>query len=167
MHISLLHVKLIIRFLLLTCFPICVTQGFFNDLILNLVNYRLEDHSVYYALTEDGLIQCLWGFFSPLLWSLFASATTSLIIPRIYLSINTWKGLVIILFYVIERKITAKSCSALFVPTEWNVGSKIILRFGVVPLCSEVHPQILHMLTFLGLLKGKHLLNSLVQQKCA
>lgn len=56
MQISLLQVKLIIIFLLLTCFSICVTQGFLNDLILNLVNYRLEDHSVYYALTEDGLI---------------------------------------------------------------------------------------------------------------
>lgn len=56
MQISVLHVKLIILFLLLTRFSICVTQGFLSDLILNLVNYRLEDHSVYYALTEDGMI---------------------------------------------------------------------------------------------------------------
>lgn len=87
-----LHVKLIIAFLLLTCFSICVTQGFLNDLILNLVNYSLEEQGVYYAVTENGMIQCLWGFSSPLLWGLFASGTTSLIIPGIYLSVNTWKG---------------------------------------------------------------------------
>lgn len=52
----LLQVPFIIIVLLLTCVSICVTQGFLNDLILNLVNYRLEDHSVYYALTEDGMI---------------------------------------------------------------------------------------------------------------